>query len=328
MTTTIGAQAPGRVERDAFAVIRSTRDTPGDEYYVPGHRTCAGCGPALAYRLVAKASGANTIFLGPTGCMYVANTSYLCGPWAVPWMHTQITNGGAVASGIEAAWKAMLRKGKKGGTLPNIIVFAGDGGTSDIGLQALSGAMYRAHDFLFICYDNESYANTGVQTSPTTPFGAYTTFTPPRSVIPEAKRLFPKDLVRMVAAGHPAVKYLATASIAHPFDLMTKVRKALATRGPTFLHLHAPCPRGWSFESERTIELARLAIETGMWTNYEIDAGKMTVTQRPRKRKPVETYLKAMGRFDHLTPEMIQRLQQFVDQKLQELGIEVPAPAV
>ena len=328
MTTRVGAQAPDRIQRDAFAVIRSTRDTPLDEYYVPGHRTCAGCGPALAYRLVAKASGANTIFLGPTGCMYVANTSYLCGPWAVPWMHTQITNGGAVASGIEAAWKALLRKGKKAGTRPNIIVFAGDGGTADIGLQALSGAMYRAHDFLFVCYDNESYANTGVQTSPTTPFGAYTTFTPPGPVIPEGKRLFPKDLVRMVAAGHPAVKYLATASIAHPFDLMTKVRKALATRGPTFLHLHAPCPRGWSFESERTVELARLAIETGMWTNYEIDAGLVTVTQRPRRRKPVETYLAAMGRFDHLTPEMIQRLQQFVDQKLQELGIEVPAPAV
>jgi oxalate oxidoreductase subunit beta len=327
MTTRHG-KGPVTVDREPFAPVRSPRDTPRDEYYVPGHRTCAGCGPALAYRLVAKAAGPNTIFLGPTGCMYVANTSYLCGPWAVPWIHTQITNGGAVASGIEAAWKVMRRKGKKQGARPNIIVFAGDGGTADIGLQALSGAMYRAHDFLYVCYDNEAYANTGVQTSPTTPWGAYTTFTPPGPVVPEAKRLFPKDLVRLVAAGHPAVQYLATASIAYPFDLMTKVRKALATRGPTFMHIHAPCPRGWSFEADRTVEIGRLAIETGMWTNYEIDRGKVTVTQRPRRRRPVGDYLKAQGRFHHLTPEMIQRLQEFVDQKLVELGIAVPATAV
>ena len=126
MTTRVGAQAPDRIQRDAFAVIRSTRDTPLDEYYVPGHRTCAGCGPALAYRLVAKASGANTIFLGPTGCMYVANTSYLCGPWAVPWMHTQITNGGAVASGIEAAYQVLIRKGKWQGKLPTFIATLDD----------------------------------------------------------------------------------------------------------------------------------------------------------------------------------------------------------
>lgn len=321
-------EVPFPVEQEAYTPVRSPRDAPRDEYYVPGHRTCAGCGPALAYRLVAKAAGPNTVFLGPTGCMYVANTSYLCGPWAVPWMHTQITNGGAVASGIEAAWNALTRKRKKQGAIPNIIVFAGDGGTSDIGLQALSGAMYRAHDFLFICYDNEAYANTGVQTSPTTPFGAYTTFTPPGPVVPEGKRLFPKDLVKLVAAGHPAVRYLATASIAYPFDLMTKVRKALAVRGPTFVHLHTPCPRGWSFESDLTVEIARQAIETGMWTNYEIDDGKVTVTQRPRKRKPVSEFLKTQGRFSHLTPEMVQHLQEFVDLKLQELGIEVPLVAV
>jgi pyruvate ferredoxin oxidoreductase beta subunit/oxalate oxidoreductase subunit beta len=328
MKTRVGAEVPLTIERDPFTPVRSTRDAPADEYYVPGHRTCAGCGPALVYRLVAKAAGAHTIFLGPTGCMYVANTSYLCGPWAVPWIHTQITNGGAVASGIEAAYRALLRKGKRQGSLPNIIVMAGDGGTADIGLQALSGAMYRGHDFLFLCYDNEAYANTGIQTSPTTPFGAYTTFTPPGPVIPEAKRHFPKDLLKMVASGHPAVTYLATASVAHPFDLMTKVRKALAVRGPTFMHVHAPCPRGWSFESDRTIEIARLAIETGMWTNYEIDNGAIRITQRPRTRKPVEEYLKAMGRFSHLTPEMVQRLQEFVDQKLQELGIEVPLATV
>ncbi len=159
--------------------IKSLRGAPREEMYVPGHRTCSGCGPALNYRLVAKAAGKDTIFIGPTGCMYVANSSYLCTPYAVSWIHAQITNGGAVASGIEAAFKVLMRKKKYEGPFPNVIVMAGDGGSVDIGLQAMSALMYRGHDVLFICYDNESYANTGIQTSPTSPYGANTTFTPP-----------------------------------------------------------------------------------------------------------------------------------------------------
>lgn len=324
----LGAEAPVDVGLEGYVPVRSMKDAPTTEYYVPGHRTCAGCGPALAYRLAALAAGKNTIFAGPTGCMYVANTSYLCGPWAVPWIHTQITNGGAVISGIEAAYKAMLRKGKKDGEFPNIIAFAGDGGTSDIGLQAMSAAMYRGHDILFICYDNESYANTGIQTSPMTPYGAHTTFTPPGPVVPEAKKTFPKDLLKMVAAGHPAVKYLATASIGYPLDLMNKVRKALAYKGPTFMHIHATCPKGWAFPADKTVNIAKLAIETGMWTNYEIENGKVRVTQLPKRRKPVAEYVKAQGRFGHMTPEMISKLQEFVDSKLQELGIMIPVEAV
>ncbi len=317
----LGAEAPTETQLGTFERIRSLRDAPTTEYYVPGHRTCAGCGPALAYRLTALAAGKNTIFAGPTGCMYVANTSYLCGPWAVPWMHTQITNGGAVISGIEAAFQAGTRKGKYSGEFPNIICFAGDGGTSDIGLQALSGCMYRGHDVLFICYDNESYANTGIQTSPMTPYGANTTFTPPGPVIPEGKRQFPKDLVKMIAAGHPAVKYLATASVAYPVDLMNKVRKALAYKGPSFMHIHAPCPKGWAFPASKTIEIGKLAIETGMWTNYEIEGGSVRVTHAPRKRKPVVYYIKSQGRFGHLDEDMIGRLQVFVDNKAAELGL-------
>lgn len=324
----LGAEAPTQVELQGYERVRSLKDAPTTEYYVPGHRTCAGCGPALSYRLTALAAGQNTIFAGPTGCMYVANTSYLCGPWAVPWIHTQITNGGAVISGIEAAYKAMLRKGKWEGEFPNIICYAGDGGTADIGLQALSGCMYRGHDVLFVCYDNEAYANTGIQTSPTTPYGAHTTFTPPGPVVPEGKRQFPKDLMKLVAAGHPAVKYLASASIAYPVDLMNKVRKALAYRGPAFMHIHAPCPKGWAFPASKTLEVAKLAIETGMWTNYEIENGRVTVTQTPRRRRPVSEYVKAQGRFGHLDAEMIARLQAFVDAKLQELGIMVPIEAV
>ncbi len=320
----LGTSVPSRREQPVYQPIRSMRNVPTTEYYVPGHRTCGGCTPALAYRLTALAAGQNTIFAGPTGCMYVANTSYLCGPWAVPWIHTQITNGGAVISGIESAYKALIRKKKYQGEMPNVIAFAGDGGTADIGLQALSGCMYRGHDVLFICYDNEAYGNTGIQVSPMTTYGAYTTFTPPGSVVPEGNNLFPKDLLKMIAVGHPAVKYAATASIAYPLDLMNKVRKALAFKGPTFLHLHAPCPKGWSFESHRGPEIAKLAIETGIFPLYEIENGETKVSHPSKPRRPIGEYLATQGRFSHLGPEQIAVLQEFVDCKLQRLGIAVP----
>lgn len=306
--------------------IKNIRQAPKDEYYVPGHRTCAGCGPALTYRLVAKAAGPNTIFIGPTGCMYVANTSYGCGPWRVPWIHAQITNGGGVASGIEAAYKAMIRKGKSDNEFPNIIVMAGDGGAADIGLQALSGAMYRDHKILFICYDNESYANTGVQVTPMTPWGAWTTFTPSGPVIPEGKKLWPKDLAKMVAAGHSTIKYLATASAAYPVDLMNKVRKALNSNAPSFMHIHAPCPKGWQFPSDQTVEMGKLAVETGMWQLYEVADHKFQLTQKLSKRLPVEEYVKLQGRFSHLTPEHVQKIQAWVDARAEEVGIAAVVP--
>ena len=322
----LGAQAPGKTPVQRFEPIRNVRTAPDEEYYLSGHRTCAGCGPALVYKLVAKAAGRNTIFVGPTGCMYVANTSYLNGPWAVPWIHSQITNGGAVLSGIEAGYKAMLRKGKKQGNLPNIICMAGDGGSADIGLQALSACMYRGHDVLFIAYDNEAYANTGIQVSPMTPYGAQTTFTPVGPKIPEAKRLWPKDLLKMVAAGHPAVKYLATASVSYPVDLMNKVRKGLAYEGPSFLHIHSPCPKGWRFDPWRTVDIGRLAVETGMWQLYEIEDGRPRLTFQPRSVRPVKDYLSTQGRFEHLTDEMIERIQSFVSAKAAEVGLDVPVP--
>src|SRR5512147_1465147 len=281
--------------------IKSLRSAPREEMYLPGHRTCSGCGPALNYRLVAKAAGKDTIFIGPTGCMYVANSSYLCTPYAVSWIHAQITNGGAVASGIEAAYKTLARRGKYDGPFPNVICMAGDGGSVDIGLQAMSGLMYRGHDVLFICYDNESYANTGIQTSPTSPYGANTTFTPPGKAVPEGKKLFPKDPPQLVIGGHPAVKYVATASIAYPVDLINKVRKALNVVGPTFLHIHCPCPKGWGFDEAKTVEVARLAIETGMWNMYEWENGEYRYQFKPKKYKPVKEYLKLQRRFAHLT---------------------------
>ena len=316
------------IERTKLEPIKNLQKAPLDEYYVPGHRTCAGCGPALNYRLVAKAAGENTIFLGPTGCMYVANTSYLCVPWAVPWTHTQITNAGGVASGISAAYEAMIRKGKYKGKYPNIIVMAGDGGSADIGLQALSGAMYRGHDILYISYDNESYANTGIQVSPTTPYGASTTFTPPGPVIPEAKKLWPKDLARMVVAGHPSLKYAATASIGYPMDLMNKVRKALNYEGATFIHVQCPCPKGWKFPSDKTVEMAQIAVKTGAWILWEYENGEYTINIKPKEYRPITEYLDVQGRFSHLTAEHKAKIQEFVNQRLASMGIKVPVAAV
>ena len=315
-----------KVETQEMEIIKNMRQIPQEEGYVPGHRTCAGCGPALCYKLVAKAAGPDSIFLGPTGCMYVANTSYLCTPFAMPWTHTQITNAGAVASGVEAAYQVLIRKGKYKGKLPNIVVMGGDGGSIDIGLQAMSAMMYRGHDALFVMYDNESYANTGIQTSPMSPYGAKTTFTPPGKAVPEGKKLFPKDAPQLVIGGHPAVHYVATASVGYPVDLINKVRKGLNQKGPAFVHIHSPCPKGWIFDAKETIKVAKDAVECGMWVNYEWERGEYKYQHIPKTYKPVKEFMKGQERYNHLTEEHIAKMQAFITAKIKAPGkpIEVP----
>jgi len=240
----------------------------------------------------------------------------------------QITNGGAVASGIEAVYRTLIRRGKYDGPFPNVIVMTGDGGSVDIGLQALSGLMYRGHDVLFICYDNESYANTGIQTSPTTPYGANTTFTPPGKEVPEGKTLFPKDPPQLVIGGHPAVKYVATTCFSYPLNLMKKVRKAFNVDGPTFLHMLAPCPKGWKFDEKLILEMGRLVVETGMWTLYEWEKGEYKYSHIPKKYKPASEYMKYQGRFTHLKEEHIAKMQAFVDQKIQRIKAIEARPVI
>jgi pyruvate/2-oxoacid:ferredoxin oxidoreductase beta subunit len=298
---------------------------PEDEFYASGHRTCQGCGPALACRLVAKAAGGRTIFLGSTGCMYVANTSYYSTPWIAPWMHTQLGAIGSAAVGTAAGLKALMRKGKIPEEKINVVGLGGDGGAMDIGLSSLSGAMTHDQDHLIVLYDNESYANTGVQASSLTPWGANTTFTPPGAIEkyrvgnPRQK----KNAAQLIAAGHPEVKYVATASIAYPQDLISKVRKALAKGGPTFIHLITPCPKGWGFPADKTIDIGKLAVETGMWRLYEIVDGKRKETYEPSDLKPVKDYIRAQDRFSHLTDEDIEKIQEELTLKRK---IKVPAP--
>lgn len=305
--------------------VEPTVEVPEDEFYASGHRTCQGCGPALACRLVAKAAGGRTIFLGSTGCMYVANTSYYSTPWIAPWMHTQLGAIGSAAVGTAAGLRALMRKGKIPEEKINVVGLGGDGGAMDIGLSSLSGAMTHDQDLLIVLYDNESYANTGIQASSLTPWGANTTFTPPGTI--EKYRVgnprHKKNAAQLIAAGHPDVKYVATASIAYPQDLISKVRKALAKGGPTFIHLLAPCPKGWGFPSDKTIDVGKLAVETGMWRLYEIVDGKQIETYEPGELRPVKDYIRAQNRFSHLTDDDIEKIQEELASKRK---IKVPVP--
>ena len=291
-------------------------ELPSSEPFVPGHRTCAGCGPSIQYRMTSKAAGDNTILIGPTGCMYVANSSYLCTPYNVPWAHTQIGSAGSFTAGVAAAYEAMIRKGKWQGKFPNIICEAGDGSASDIGIGSVSGALYRDHDCLIICYDNEQYANTGIQASSRTPYGGMTTFSPPGPNIPQAKKLFPKELARMMAAGHPHC-YVATASVGYPIDLMNKVRKGLNHKGAAFLMVYTPCQKGFVYETPRSIDLGRLVVECGLYPMWEWNPEKreFDYSFRPQSMRPVSEYLKLQGRFGHLHAEHIATLQQFANQQ-------------
>jgi len=294
---------------------------------MPGHRACAGCGPAIVYRQILKATRGPTIATNATGCMEVVTTIYPYTSWRIPWIHTAFENVAANAAGIETALKAMRKKGRLKQGHVDVIAFAGDGGTYDIGIQALSGAAERGHDFLYVLYDNEAYMNTGIQRSGGTPHGAWTTTSPAGRVIP-GKPEYKKPIADiMVAHGIP---YVATASPAHWRDLIKKTRRALEIEGPAFLHALAPCPRGWRYDTSKTIEMARLAVETcvfPLWEavdgEYTLSARSKTIAQKPELQKPVKEYLKAQGRFRHLfTPKfehVIDEIQDIIDRRWERL---------
>jgi pyruvate ferredoxin oxidoreductase beta subunit len=278
-----------------FEPIKGLKELPTEEPLSPGHRLCPGCGASIVVRQVLLAAPKDTIITEATGCLEVSTALYPYSAWNRPWIHSAFENAAAVASGVESGFKALARRGEA--REHPIIVFGGDGGTYDIGIQALSGAIERGHRFLYICYDNEAYMNTGIQRSGGTPLGAWTTTTQVGPV-QAGKQQMKKDLVSIVVAHH--VPYAATASISHWRDLMTKVRKALSKDGPTFLHVIAPCTRGWRFDSEKTIRMARLAVETRLFPLYEVDGGAYKITFPVSSPKPIEDYLKLQGRFAHL----------------------------
>jgi len=279
------------------------------DLFVSGHRACIGCGEALAVRLAAKALGQNTIIVSATGCMEIVASQIPYTSWRVPWIHTLFENTAAVASGVEAGLKALTRKGRRATQDTKVVAMAGDGATSDIGLQALSGALERGHNFLYICYDNEAYMNTGIQRSSATPFGASTT-TSPAGKVSIGQVTWKKNMPAIVAAHD--IPYIATACPSYPFDLMAKVAKAAATPGPTYVHIFSVCPTGWRCPSDLTIRIGRLAVETGTFPLYEIENGKYTLNFDFPQLRPVKDYLKLQGRFRHLSEERIMEIQQRV----------------
>ena len=285
----------------------------------PGHTACAGCGQSMAARLVIEAAGPNTIVANNTGCLEVFSTKYPESAWGVPFIHSLFENSAAVASGVESALKYL---GKKDGI--NVIAEAGDGGTADIGLQALSGMLERGHDILYICYDNEAYMNTGVQRSGLTPFDTNTTTSPAGSK--SVGNLRPKKPMPEIANAH-GIPYVATASAAFPPDIQRKVKKALSIKGPKYLQIHVPCPLGWRHETNLTIQVAKLAVETGLYPLIEYDNG--ILTSRKIVPKPVEEYLKPQGRFKHLlnNPQEIKKIQQIADENIKKYGLKAETQA-
>ena len=298
--------------------FKSLKDLPKDELFVQGHRACSGCGETIAVRLIMKAVGPNCIVITPTGCLEVVSSPYPYTSWAVPWYHVAFENAAAVASGVEAGLKALMRKGKLEKKKIHVIAIAGDGGTADIGLQALSGALERGHDFLYVCLDNEAYMNTGIQRSSSTPYGAWTTTSAVGKVMPG--KLQWKKNMPAIAAAHD-IPYVATACPAYPLDLVNKAKKAVEIDGPAYLHVLTPCVPGWRIPSNLSIKIARLAVQTGIFPLYEVEDGRLHVTVKVPKRKHVKEYLKLQGRFAHLTDDEIEKIQKRVDMESEKLGL-------
>ena len=296
--------------------IYASRLITKEENFVPGHRACIGCGEALAVRLAAKAFGHNTIVVNATGCMEIVASQLPYTSWKLPWIHTLFENSAAVASGVEAALKVQMRKGKLPQEDIKVVAIAGDGATLDIGLQALSGAMERGHDFLYLCFDNEAYMNTGIQRSSATPFGASTTTSPAGKA--SFGQMSQKKNMPEIAVAHN-IPYVATACPSYPFDLIEKVKKGLAIKGPAYIHILSVCPTGWRCDTEISIMLGRLAVETGIFPLYEVENGKYKMSLVPEKLKPIKDYFKLQRRFRHLKPEAIEGIQARVIEEYEKL---------
>ncbi len=283
--------------------MAAIKDLPEEEYILQGNAACPGCPATIALRTVLKALGKNTIMTVPASCSAVIQSLYPKTSFSVPTLNIAFEAAAASASGIEAALHAI---GKDDVT---VLAWAGDGGSYDIGIQALSGAMERETNFIYVCYNNQMYSNTGVQRSGATPYGAWTTTTW------TGKKERQKNLAE-IAIVHD-IPYVATASIAYPMDLYRKAEKAKRIKGSKYLEIICPCPPGWRFDMSKTVEMARLAVETGSWLMYEFENGKLTfsgpskgIIEGTRKPKPIEGWLKMQGRFKNITDEGIREIRK------------------
>lgn len=289
-----------------------------------GHKMCAGCGAPPVARMILRAVKPedHAVIAGATGCMEVSTFTYPYTSWTDSFIHTAFENAGSTLSGVEAAYKSLKRQGKiEDDKHTKFIAFGGDGGTYDIGLQSLSGAMERGHDMLYVCYDNGAYMNTGIQRSSATPKYADTTTSPAGTVVP-GKSQARKDLAKIMVAHH--LPYVAQTLAMNNFkDLYEKAEKAIYTEGPTFLNVLAPCPRGWGYPTEDLMQINKLAADTCYWPLYEVVNGKYKITYKPAKKLPIEKFLKPQKRFRHMFKPgnewMIEDFQKIVDSRWEEL---------
>ena len=291
-----------------------------------GHRLCAGCAESIIARQVLMSTDKPIVAANATGCFEVSTTIFPYSAWNIPWVHTAFANGAATGAGVEAAYQALKRRGKVKEDM-RFVTFGGDGGTYDIGFQALSGMAERGQQLMYVCFNNEAYMNTGIQRSGATGFGASTT-TSPAGTVQQGKTEYPKDLT-MIMAAHD-IPYVAQVSPHNWRDLISKCEKGFECGGPAFINAVSPCPRGWRFASEDTINMAKLAVETCVWPLYEVVDGKYALTAESLKiangvmeKKPVEEWFKAQGRYKHmLKPEnadLVKGVQEELDRKWDRL---------
>jgi pyruvate ferredoxin oxidoreductase beta subunit len=297
-----------------MSVQTSILNLPEEELVQPGNRACGGCGLGLIYRMVTKALGENTILVVPPSCLTVLQGLYPIAAAKLPCLNVVFASAAAAATGVAAAMRARKKEGV------TVAALAGDGGTSDIGIQALSGACERGDDFIYICYDNEAYMNTGVQRSGTTPKGVVTTTTPIVGK-PQASKNVPA-----IIAAH-GIEYVATASAAYPLDLYDKVKKALTHKGVRYIHVHTPCPSGWGFDARYSVKIGQLAVVSGMYDLYEIENGKKRLTGASqtllkKDRLPIKEYLSMQVRFRSFSEEDIGYLQDETEAKWEALKAE------
>lgn len=303
------------------------KSLPEEELFLAGSTACQGCPSSLALRIAFKALGSNTILIVVASCTSVLQGSYPHSAINLPLMNVAFATGGASASGVAAGVRALMKKGELEEE-PNVLVWAGDGGTYDIGIQSLSGAAERETDFIYVCYNNEMYSNTGTQRSGATPLGAWTTTTP------GGKVQHRKDIAQIMIAHR--IPYVATASLAYPLDFYKKMMKAKSIRGTKYIEMMAPCPPGWKFPSSQMIEVSRMAVQSGMWLLYEHEGDEAIFTAATKriiegkvKKKPVKEYLEMQGRFKQILAspegkEAEERLEEEVTESIRRLHGWVP----
>ncbi|MFA5858929.1 MAG: thiamine pyrophosphate-dependent enzyme [Elusimicrobiota bacterium] len=300
-----------------MATIRDLAKKP--ELFTGGHRLCAGCGAGIIARQVLMAANTPVVVANATGCLEVSSTIFPYSAWKTSWFHSAFENAAASCSGIEATYRSLKRQGKINKDI-RFIAFGGDGGTYDIGLQSLSGAMERGHRMLYVCYDNGAYMNTGIQRSSATPIGAYTT-TAPTGKEKKGKEQQRKDLTEIMVAH--SIPYVAQSAVGFWSDLVNKVQKALDTDGPTFINVLQPCRLGWGHAPETITDIGKLAADTCFWPLYEVVDGTYRVTYKPKEKKPVTEFLKTQVRFKHLmspdSQDVVAKMQNEIDRKWNRL---------